>query len=68
MTQTRWLLTPSYKGHFHIFKKLDSFLKPVLNIFILCNLIADWREVVIKEGAGNLHQIYRFRGVNSWWE
>ena len=43
------------------FDKIDSFLKPVLNILILCNLIVGWGEGVIKEGAGILHQIYRFR-------
>ena len=42
--------------------KIDSFLKPVLNILILCNLIVGWGEGVIKEGVGILHQIYRFRG------
>ena len=45
------------------FDKIDSFLKPVLNILILCNLIVVWVEGVNKEGAGILHQIYRFRGV-----
>ena len=44
------------------FYKIDSFLKPVLNILILCNLIVGWGEGVIKEGVGILHQIYRFRG------
>ena len=49
--------------------KIDSFLKPVLNILILCNLIVGWGEGVIKEGAGILHQVYRFRGsVKSWGE
>ena len=53
--------------HSKNFDKIDSFLKPVLNIFILGNLIVGWGEGVIKEGAGILHQIYRFReGVNIW--
>ena len=47
--------------------KIDSFLKLILNIFILGNLIVGWGEVVIKEGAGTRHQIYRFIGdVNIW--
>ena len=44
------------------FDKIDSFLKPVLNILILCKLIVGWGDGVIKEGAGILHQICRFRG------
>ena len=48
--------------HSQGFDKIDSFLKPVLSILILCNLIVGWGEGVIKEGAGILHQIYRFRG------
>ena len=48
--------------HFQSFDKIDIFLKPVLNILILCNLIVGWGEGTIKEKAGILHQIYRFRG------
>ena len=48
--------------HCHSFDKIDSFLKPVLIILILCNLIVGWDEGVIKEGTGTLYQIYRFRG------
>ena len=48
--------------HCQSFDKIDSFLKPVLNILILRNFIVGWGEGVIKEGAGILHQIYRFRG------
>ena len=44
------------------FNKINSFLKLILNILILCNLIVGWDEGVIKERAGILHQIYRFRG------
>ena len=54
--------------YFQNFDKIDSFLKPVLNIFILVNLIVGWGEGFIKKGAGILHQIHRFRGegdVNS---
>ena len=47
-----------YSQNFH---KIDSFLEPVLNILILCNVIVGWDEGVIKERAGILHQIYRFR-------
>ena len=51
------------------FDKIDSFLKPVLNIIVLRNVIAGWGEGVIKERAGILHQIYEFRGgVKSWGE
>ena len=41
--------------HFQNFEKKQSFLKAVLNIFILGNLIVAWGEGVIKEGAGILH-------------
>ena len=40
--------------HLKNFDKIDSFPKPVLNIFILGNLIVVW---------GILHQIHRFKGV-----
>ena len=40
--------------HFQNYDKIDSFPKPVLNIFILGNLIVVW---------GILHQIHRFKGV-----
>ena len=55
--------TSSHMRHSQSFDKIDSFLKPVLDILILCNLIVGWSEEVIKEEAGILHQIYRFRGV-----
>ena len=49
------------------FDKIDSFLKSVLNIYILGNLIVEWGERVIKEGVGILHQIYRLSGdVDIW--
>ena len=48
--------------HFQNFNKIDSFLKPVLNIFILGDLIEGWGEGFIKEGAGILHPIYGFTG------
>ena len=48
--------------HSQSFDKIDSFLKPVLSILIPCNLIVGWGEGVIKEGAGILHQTYRFGG------
>ena len=44
------------------FDKINSFLKPVLNILIHRNLILAWREEAIKEKACVLHQIYRLRG------
>ena len=71
MTQTRWppppTHTPCHLRHSQNFNKIDSFLKPVLNICILGNLIVGWGGWVIKEGAGILHQIFRFgEGVNIW--
>ena len=58
--------TPCHICHSQIFDKIDSFVKPVLNIFIFRNLTVGWGGVINK-GAGILHQIYRFRGcVNSW--
>ena len=51
--------------HSQNFNKIDSFLKLVLNIIILRNVIARWEEGIINEGAGILHQIYRFGGGNQ---
>ena len=47
--------------HSQYFDRIDSYLKSVLNSLILRNLIVGWKEEVIKEGAGILHKIYRFR-------
>ena len=53
MTQTRRPpSTPSHLGHSQSFDKIDSFLKSVLNILILCHLIVGWGVGVIKEGDG----------------
>ena len=62
--------TLSHINHFQNFDKIDSFLQSILNILILCNLIVGWDDRVIKEGAGILQQIYRFRGgaFKSWGE
>ena len=49
--------TPCHMFCFQNFEKIDGFLKPVLSIFIHDNLIVEWGEGVIKEGAGILHQI-----------
>ena len=54
--------TPFHMRHSQSFDKINSFQKTSLNILILCNLIVGWGEGVIKEGAGILHQVYRFRG------
>ena len=54
--------TPCHIHHIQNLDKIDTFLKPVLNIFILGNLIIEWGEGVIKEGAVILNQIY----TNSW--
>ena len=62
MTQTRRPPSRSHMHHSQSFDKIDSFLKPVLNMLILRNLILGWGGAVIKEGAGILHQIYRVRG------
>ena len=59
--------TPYYMCHSQIFGKIESFLKPILKIFILRNLILGLGEVVIKKKNGILHQMYWFKGgVNSW--
>ena len=47
--------------HSQSFDKIDSFLKPVLDISIFCNLMVGSGEGVIKKGAGILHEIYRIR-------
>ena len=49
--------------HFQNFDEIYNFLKPVLNIFILGNLVVGWGEGGIKEGTGIVHQIYRFKSV-----
>ena len=43
--------------HSQNFDKIDSYLKSVLNILIIRNLIVGWREGVIKEGTDILRQI-----------
>ena len=53
MVQTRWSSTiPCYLPHSQNFDKIDSFLKHVLGICILGNLILGWGEWFIKEGVG----------------
>ena len=49
--------------HSQNFDKIDSLLKPVLNIYVLGNLIVGCvcGGGVNKERAFILHQIYRFR-------
>ena len=49
--------------YFQNFDKIDSFLKPFLNILILGNLIVGWGEAVIKEEFGILPKVCRFKGV-----
>ena len=56
--------------HYQSFDKIDSFLKPVLNILILWNLIVGWGKGVIKEGAGiktiDLEEVFKsWREYNS---
>ena len=48
--------------HSQNFNKVNSFLKSVLKMCILGNLIVGWGEWVINNGTGILHQIYRFSG------
>ena len=36
--------------HSQDFDKIDGFLNPILNIFVLRNLIVGWDEGIIKEG------------------
>ena len=50
MTQTRWPITPCHLRHSQNFDKIDSFLKPVLNVFILHNSIVGWRRGLLKKG------------------
>ena len=61
MTKTRWP-PPLHIRHSQNIVKINSFLKIVLNICIIGNLVVGWGEWVIKEGAGILDQIYRFSG------
>ena len=41
MTQTRWL-PPCHIRHSKNFDRIDGFLKPYLDIFILFNLVVGW--------------------------
>ena len=71
MTQTRWPLPPlpCHICHFHNFDKTDSFLKAVLNIFILGNLIVDCRDGVrglLKRELVLCIRSIDLGGVNSW--
>ena len=45
-------MTPTtyHMHHSQNFDKIDSFLKPALNIFILCNLIVGWGRRLLKRG------------------
>ena len=58
--------TPCHLHHSQNFEKIDSFLKSVLNICILGDLIVGWGGWV-KKWAGILHQIFRFNGVVNIW-
>ena len=51
MTQTKLPLTPYQKHHIQNFGKIDGFLKSVLNILLLDNLIVGWVEGVMKKGV-----------------
>ena len=42
MTQTRQSLIPWYMLYSQVFNKINSFLKPVLDIFIFRNFIVGW--------------------------
>ena len=69
MTQPRWPLTPCHMRHYQNFDKVNSFLKPLLNILILRCLFVGWGGEVIRKEAAILHQIYKFRGdANNWRE
>ena len=61
MTQTRWP-PPLHIHHSQNIDKINSFLKIVLNICIIGNLVVGWGKWIIKEGAGILDQIYRLSG------
>ena len=56
------MTSPLHIRHSQNIVKINSFLKIVLNICIIGNLVVGWGEWVIKEGAGILDQIYRFSG------
>ena len=42
--------TPCHMSHSQNFDRIDCFLKPVLNIFILRNLIVGWRRGLLMRG------------------
>ena len=62
MTQQDDPPPPCHLCHSQNFDKIDSFLKPTLNICILGNLIVGWGGWVIKGWAGIAHQTLRFSG------
>ena len=49
--------TPCHVRQSQNFDKIDSFLKPVLNIFIVGNIFVEWGEGVVKERASIPHQM-----------
>ena len=49
--------TPCHVRHSQNFDKIDSFLKPVLNIFTVGNIFVEWGEGVIKEKASIPHHM-----------
>ena len=66
-TQRRWPPSPCHLCHSQNFDKIDTFLKLVLNVCIIGNLVVRWGGWATKEGDGILHQIFRFSGgVNIW--
>ena len=66
-SQRRWPPTSCHLCHSQNFDKIDSFLKLVLNVCIIGNLVVGWGGWATKEGAGILHQIFRSSGgVNIW--
>ena len=59
--------TPCHLRHPQNFNKINIGQKSLLKTLIFYNLIVGWKEGVIKEGAGILHQICRFRrGAKCW--
>ena len=63
MTQIRWPPTPCHLCHSQNFDKIDSFLKPILNIFILRNSIVEWRRGLLKRGLASCIKSVNLRKV-----
>ena len=65
---SKMIPSPCHVRHSQNFDRVDGFIKLILNIVILRNLIVVWGRGLLKTGlVFCIRQIHRFRaGVKSW--